>query len=90
MLTNPFHQISRRTPREYARGFVQEASSEHGSVRNPRVERLLGICWILIALKCAVVAWAVRHYCVPFNALWVIGPTVIFAALVSAVYWWRD
>ena len=90
MLTNPLNPFLRRTPAAYARGFVHEVSIERRPVRNPRIERLFGICWALVAAKCAIVAWAVPHYHIPFNALWVIGPTVSFAGLATAVYWWRD
>ena len=90
MLANLIGRTPHRAPREYARGFVQEVNISRFPVRNRRVERLFLICWGVIAAKCLAVAWAVRHYQVPFSAWWVIGPTVMFAALVTALYWSRD
>ena len=58
--------------------------------RNRQMELLLGIGWMLIAVKTAVVFWAVRHYHIPFSPWWVIAPTVAFAALVTWVYWRRE
>jgi len=52
-----------------------------------KTERLLLICWIVVALKCALVAWAVPHYHIPFSALWVIVPTLIFMATVTAAFY---
>ena len=90
MLPNPLNLIWRRPPPDYDRAFVQEVNIRRHPVRNPRVERLLIWCWVIIAIKCVVVTWAVRHYAIPFNPLWVVGPTVFFAALCTAVYYWRD
>jgi len=56
-----------------------------------RVETLIYFCWGLIVLKSFVVVWAVNHYAMPFNPLWVIGPTVTFAFLATSLYYWlRD
>jgi hypothetical protein len=58
-------------------------------VRNPTVERLLWICWAVIAVKVPLVFWAVPHYHMPFSAWWVVAPTVVGAAVCTAVYWRR-
>jgi hypothetical protein len=56
-----------------------------------RVERLIYACWGLIILKSVFVVWAVGHYAIPFNPLWVIAPTVAFALLATGLYYWlRD
>ena len=56
-----------------------------------RVETLIYFCWGLIVLKCFLVVWAVNRYAMPFNPLWVIAPTVIFAFLATSLYYWlRD
>ncbi|HXQ79872.1 MAG TPA: hypothetical protein VN775_01080 [Opitutaceae bacterium] len=56
-----------------------------------RVEVLIYFCWGLIVLKSFVVVWAVNHYAMPFNPMWVIAPTVTFAFVAtSAYYWLRD
>ena len=64
---------------------------ERQARRRRRVETLIYFCWGLIVLKSFLVVWAVNHYAMPFNPLWVIGPTVTFALIAtSAYYWLRD
>ena len=46
----------------------------------------LGTAWLVIVLKCMVVWWAIPHYHVPVNPMWVIGPTVFFAAWVTVLW----
>jgi hypothetical protein len=56
-----------------------------------RVETLINFCWGLIVLKCFAVVWVVNRYAMPFNPLWVIAPTVVFAFLATSLYYWlRD
>jgi hypothetical protein len=81
---------SRKARPEYEKSFVESVRIREGVTRNRRTERLLVFGWIFVLLKCAAVAWAVHHYRMPFNPLWVIAPTLSFAALVTAVYVWRD
>jgi hypothetical protein len=80
---------SRRPPPEYERNFVQEVKVEAPPPRNRRLERLILGGWILIIVKSIVVFWAVHHYRIPFNALWVVAPTIVFALLITYVYWKR-
>jgi hypothetical protein len=82
--------INRRPPTDYERGFVRSVSVTDRPPRNRRVERLFAICWAIIVLKCLAVVWLFAHYHVPVNPLWVIAPTVIFAALCTAIYLLRD
>lgn len=82
--------INRRPPADYERGFVHSVKVSSKSPRNPRIERLFAICWVLIVIKSFAVIWLFDRYHVPVNALWVIAPTVIFAALCTAVYLLRD
>jgi hypothetical protein len=89
MFANLLRLISRRVPPGYETGFVQEVRLPPQRVRLPRLERLLWICWGLIAVKCAVVFWAVPHYAIPFSPYWVVAPTIIFALLATALYHWR-
>jgi hypothetical protein len=42
--------------------------------------------WIVIAVKCVVVWWAMERYHVPFHPLWIVAPTLVFAALASALW----
>lgn len=78
-------------PDELERAFVRELRVEHPrEPRSRRVELVLAVCWLLIAAKCALIHWACHHYRVPINPWWLIGPTLAFAALCTAVYWRRD
>lgn len=71
--------------------FVEEVSVSDSDrePRNPRVERLILICWLLIAVKHVAVIWAVHHYAVPFHQLWVNFPTWLLGVLATSVYYWR-
>jgi hypothetical protein len=42
--------------------------------------------WIVIAVKCILVWWAMDHYRVPFHPLWIVAPTIVFAALASGLW----
>jgi hypothetical protein len=82
--------INRRPSKDYEKGFVQSVKVTDRPKRNRRVERLIWICWAVIVLKSIAVEWLFAHYHVPVNALWVIVPTFIFAALCTAIYLLRD
>lgn len=58
--------------------------------RNARVEWLILICWLAIAVKCWLIVWVVGRYHMPFSPFWVNAPTVVFALLCTAVYFGRD
>jgi hypothetical protein len=90
MFSNLLQLITRRTPPDYERSFVQEVRVRERSPRNPRIERLILICWLLILVKSFLVIWLVDKYHLTFNADWIIVPTVIAASLCTAVYFWRD
>ena len=66
--------------------FVKEIRSAQASDRSPWVTRLIIAGWVLIAAKSIFVWWACAHYALPFHPLWVIAPTVAFAALCNGVY----
>ena len=51
---------------------------------------MIAVCWGVIAVKCVVVVWLFSRYHVPVSALWVIAPTVVFAALCTLVYMLRE
>jgi hypothetical protein len=82
--------ISRRPPTDYERGFVQSVKVREKRARNRRVERIIYIGWGIIVVKSAAVFWLFDHYHVPVNPLWVVVPTLIFAALCTVVYLLRD
>jgi len=82
--------INRRPPVDYERGFVRAVNVRQRAPRNRRVERVIAACWAIIALKCVAVVWLFGRYHVPVSSLWVIAPTVVFAALCTLVYLLRD
>ena len=51
-----------------------------------RVRWFVGIAWMLIAVKCVLVWWAIGHWNVPIQPLWIIAPTLAFAALATALW----
>jgi hypothetical protein len=90
MFANLLQLISRKSPPAFEDAFVEEVTITKKTPRNRRVEQLLIACWVLIAMKSILAVWAVHRWHVPFNPLWVIAPTVMFAALCTAVYLWRE
>jgi hypothetical protein len=82
--------IHRRHPDAYEKNFVRGVRVSGKSPRNRKVERLFAVCWVIIVFKCMAVVWLFDRYHVPVNPLWVIAPTVIFAALCTVVYLLRD
>jgi len=89
VFANLLQLISGRTPPAYERGFVREVKVIRRPVRNPQTEKLILACWLLILAKSWLMIWLVARYHVPVNADWIIVPTVIFAAICTAVYFWR-
>ena len=55
-----------------------------------RLEKLILLCWALIAVKHVAVIWAVHHYAVPFNQLWINAPTFLLGLLATLAYYWRE
>lgn len=47
---------------------------------------LLGGFWILIAIKCLLVHWAVVYWAMPFHSAWVWAPTLFAAAICTIVF----
>lgn len=91
MFHNLLHVIDGQPPPDDPRRFVEEVRLvERMPARNVRVERLILVCWLAIAAKCALVAWLVDRYDMPFSPLWVNAPTVFFALMCTAVYVWRE
>lgn len=69
--------------------FVEEVRVTDAETRNPKVERLILICWLLIAVKHVLVIWACQHYPVPFHQLWVNFPTWLLGVLATGIYYGR-
>jgi hypothetical protein len=79
----------RSVPELEHRAFVEEVRVDDREPRNLRVERLILVCWILIAVKHVAIIWAVHHYPVPFHQLWVNFPTWLLGVLATSIYYWR-
>ena len=88
----PFRQSPRNDPAagEFDRAFVRETRVEHPrEARSRRSEWVLAIGWALVVVKCLAVFWACRTYAVPIGPWWIAGPTLVFAALCTLIYWRR-
>jgi hypothetical protein len=46
----------------------------------------LGLGWVLIVAKCAVVWWAMTRWHVPMHPGWIVLPTLAFASLATALW----
>jgi hypothetical protein len=54
--------------------------------RAARMRWFLGLGWVLIVAKCAVVWWAMTRWHVPMHPGWIVLPTLLFASLVTALW----
>ncbi len=90
MFANLFHFKARRAPEEAGHAFVAEVNVHRPVPRNPRVEKLILLCWGLIAVKHVAVIWAVHHYPVPFHQLWINFPTFLLGLLATLAYYVRE
>ena len=79
----------RPAPGAEAAAFVEEVRVDWREPRHPRVERLIGWCWVLIAVKHVAVIWAVWWYHVPFHQLWINFPTWLLGVIATAIYYAR-
>ena len=91
MFANLIQLISGRplVPEGEFHAFVDDVHVSEREARNPRVERLMLVCWILIAIKHVAIIWAVHHYPVPFHQLWVNFPTWLLGVLATSLYYWQ-
>jgi hypothetical protein len=90
MLADLFRWLSPRAPAAYEQAFVAEVQAVRPVPRNPRLEKLILLCWGLIAVKHVAVIWAVHHYAVPFHQLWINAPTFLLGLLATLAYYCRD
>ncbi len=90
VFANLLRLITGRPPSGYERDFIQEVRVTRRAPRPARAARRLLLGWVLIALKCWAVFWAVGRYHVPVNPLWVTVPTVIFAGVCTAIFYWGE
>jgi hypothetical protein len=91
VFANLFQLITGRppTPEVERNAFIENVHVHHPLPRNPRLERLILICWVLIAVKHVLIIWACEHYPVPFHQLWVNFPTWLLGTLATGIYYGR-
>ena len=93
MFANLLQLISGRPPPpEVERSAFVESVRVAGStpeLRQPRVERLIAVCWVLIAVKHVAIIWVCRTYPVPYHQLWINFPTWVLGLLATALYYGR-
>ena len=58
----------------------------HLPTPSARVRWFMAIAWIVILAKCMFVTWAVDHWRMPFHAVWIVAPTLMFAALATVLW----
>jgi len=51
-----------------------------------RVRWIMAAAWVLILVKCVLISWVVERYHMPFNAAWIIAPTLVFAGLATVLW----
>ena len=90
MFADLFPFNTRRAPGGVDRAFVTEVNVLQPVPRNPRLEKLILLCWGLIAVKHVAVIWAVHHYAVPFHQLWINFPTFLLGLLATIAYYARE
>ena len=90
MFANLLQSLTPRDPADYDRAFVEEVNVRQPVPRNPRVEKIILVCWALIAVKHIAVIWAVHHYAVPFHQLWINFPTFLLGLVATWAYYARD
>lgn len=88
MFADLFQWITQRTPEAYEQAFVADVAVRHAEPRDLRLEKLILLCWGLIAVKHVAVIWAVHHYAVPFHQLWINVPTFLLGLLATVAYYW--
>jgi len=90
MFANLFQFFSNRDPADLDHAFIEEVRVRQPVPANPRAEKIILICWGLIAVKHVLVIWAVHHYAVPFHQLWVNFPTFLLGLVATWAYYARD
>jgi hypothetical protein len=87
MFADLFQFKTRRAPDGIDRAFVKAVDVRPREPRNPRVEKIILLCWGLIAVKHVAVIWAVHHYPVPFHQLWINAPTFLLGLIATVAYY---
>ena len=87
MFADLLPSLPRRPSAEYERAFVADVRVKRPRARDPRVERLILVCWTLIAVKHVAVIWACHHWPVPFHQLWINAPTWLLGVVATLAYY---
>jgi hypothetical protein len=90
MFANLLQWVTRPPGSPYAGPIIEEVHISRPVPRNPRVEKIILLCWGLIAVKHVAVIWAVHHYAVPFHQLWINFPTFLLGLIATGAYYYRD
>jgi hypothetical protein len=90
MFANLLQLFSPRDPADFDRVFVESVQVKRPVPANPRAEKIILLCWALIAVKHVLVIWAVHHYAMPFHQLWVNFPTFLLGLVATWAYYARD
>ncbi len=90
MLTSLAWLHVRRVPAPYERAFVRSVTTREPIARDAWAEKLILAGWLVIVVKSLLVIWAIDHWRVPFHPYWINVPTILMAALVTAIYLRRN
>lgn len=58
--------------------------------QSARMRWFVAAIWGAILIKCALVWWAMVHWHLPFHPAWIVLPTLMFAALATALWFGAD
>ena len=90
MFANLLLRLRSLSPHVAENPFVRDVKVTRPVPRNRRSELLILLGWGLIALKCWGTFWMVGHYHMPFNAWWIVAPSIVSAAVCTWIYWRRN
>jgi len=90
MFANLLELFSARDPDAFDRAFITSVEVSRPVPPNARAEKVILLCWGLIAVKHVAVIWAVHHYAVPFHQLWINFPTFLLGLVATWAYYYRD
>jgi hypothetical protein len=90
MFVNLLKFFAGHDPDDFNRAFIEEVRVRRPVPASPRAEKIILLCWVLIAVKHVAVIWAVHRYAVPFHQLWVNFPTFLLGLVATWAYYARD
>jgi len=90
MFANLLQFFAGRDPDDFDRKFIEEVRVRRPVPASPNAEKIILLCWGLIAVKHVLVIWAVDRYAVPFHQLWVNFPTFLLGLVATWAYYARD